>query len=295
MNRLDALKYFVVAADVLNFRQTANHFSVSPQVITRVIGELESELGEILFRRNTRSIRLTDFGLKFLPRAERFLREEQQLFGIGRPEDGSLSGTVRITLPPTTDSERVLHELLALLEPYPDISLDWRTNFDLMKAVEDNIDIGIRICQVPEENWVAKKLYPVDEVIVAAPKLVKRLGMPKDIDDLVEKFPLGAQLNAQTGRAWNWNVNDTTIPLSRTHFLAADPVSLLAATLAGRVFAPFERRECEPYFKKGELMEVFPCNLTKWTYYLYRPYQTITPKRVLLVFALLEKILDGKN
>lgn len=42
-------------------------------------------------------------------------------------------------------------------------------------------------------------------------------------------------------------------------------------------------------------MEVFPCNLTKWTYYLYRPYQTITPKRVLLVFALLEKILDGKN
>ncbi len=291
MNRLDALKYFVVAAETLNFRQAANHFSVSPQVISRVIGELEKDLGESLFRRNTRTIRLTDFGLAFLPRAERFLRDEEQLFGIGKLDNHALSGTVRITLPPASDSEQTLAALLKALEPYPDIAIDWRSGFELMKAVEDNIDIGVRICQVPEEHWVAKKLYPVEEVIVAAPQLIARLGMPKDLNDLVENFPLGALLNTQTGRAWDWNVDDQLIPLLHTHFLAADPKNLLTATLAGRIFAPFSRKECQAYFDSGELIEIFPCNLTKWAYYLYRPYQTITPQRVLLVFELLEQVL----
>ena len=55
MNRLDALKYFVVAAEVLSFKKTAAQFSVSPQVITRMIAELENDLGEPLFKRNTRN------------------------------------------------------------------------------------------------------------------------------------------------------------------------------------------------------------------------------------------------
>lgn len=67
MNRLDALKYFVAAAENLSFKSTALRFSVSPQVISRVISELENELGEPLFKRNTRAIHLTDFGEKFRP------------------------------------------------------------------------------------------------------------------------------------------------------------------------------------------------------------------------------------
>ncbi len=291
MNRLDALKYFVVAADTLNFRQTAAHFAVSPQVITRVIGELENEVGEVLFKRNTRQIRLTDFGLNFLPRAERLLREEQQLFGIGKLDDSGLSGLVRITLPPSVDSDRVFGELLTALAPYPDIAIDWRTSFDVMKAVDDNIDIGVRICQVPQEDWVAKKLYDVNESIVASPKLIRRLGMPKDIDDLVEHFPVGTLLNTKIGRGWHWNVDNKNIPLLHSHVIAIEPRNLLQAVLAGRAFAPFSHAECAPYFDSGELVEVFPSNISKWAYYLYRPYQTITPKRVLLVFELLEKIL----
>ena len=296
MNRLDALKYFVVAADTLNFRHTAQHFSVSPQVISRMIGELENELGASLFRRNTRSIRLTDFGLDFLPRAEKFLRDEQQLFGAGKLQDHALSGTVRVTLPLMVDSEKILHKLLLALEPYPHIALDWRSSFDLMKTVEDSIDIGVRICQVPEEHWVAKKLHAIDEIIVAAPALLEKTGMPQNITDLVENYPLGTLLNTQTGRGWDWNIDDKAVPLTRPHFLAAEPSSLLLATLAGRIFAPFERRECAEYIARGELLEIFPCNLSKWTYYLYRPYQTITPKRVLLVFDLLANILqEHKN
>lgn len=291
MNRLDALKYFVVAADTLNFRATAAHFSVSPQVITRVIGELENELGEVLFKRNTRSIRLTEFGGQLLPQARQFLLDEQRLFGIDKADNGALSGLVRLTLPPSLYAEQVLTELFAKLADYPDIALDIRIGYELLKAVEDSIDIGVRICQTPEPHWITKKIYDVKESVLASPKLVERLGMPKDIDDLIKHFPVGTLLNTQTGRGWDWNINNQNIPLLRTHLLAAEPYTLLQALLAGRIFAPFELNQCAPHLARGELVEIFPTHLTRWACYLYRPYQTITPKRVLLVYELLGEIL----
>ena len=87
MNRLDALKYFVAASQAMSFRITAQQFSVSPQVITRVMGELEKELGEPLFKRNTRAISLTDFGERFLPQAIAFLKEEERLFSSGSDDE----------------------------------------------------------------------------------------------------------------------------------------------------------------------------------------------------------------
>lgn len=295
MNRLTALKYFIVAADTLNFRQTAEHFAVSPQVITRVISELENELEETLFKRNTRSIRLTDFGLAFLPRAEYFLKEEEKLFGLSKTDHKELTGTVRITLPPFVDNNQILHRLLTELEPYPNIAIDWRAEFDLMKAVEDNIDIGIRICREPEPHWVARKLFDVEESIVASPKLLAKMGKPENVTDLVKNYPISALLNTKTGRPWHLLINNEEIPLVQTHFLSADPSSLLTATLAGRTFASITLRECRAYLENGELVEVFPCHLHGWAYYLYRPYQAITPQRVLLVFDLLEKILKESH
>ncbi|AAU38037.1 unknown [[Mannheimia] succiniciproducens MBEL55E] len=68
--------------------------------------------------------------------------------------------------------------------------------------------------------------------------------------------------------------------------------TLLLAVLSGRIFAPVMQHDCQPYLDSGELEIVFP-NLESqmWGIYLYRPYQTITPKRVLVVFEILERLL----
>lgn len=291
MNRLDALKYFTVAADTLNFRQTAEHFAVSPQVITRVIGELEGELGETLFRRNTRSIRLTDFGLAFLPHAEQLLKEEEKLFGLKKADDRSLAGMVRVTLPPSMHNPRIIKRLLDELTPYPDITIDWREGFELMKAVDDNIDIGLRICRAPQDDWVAKKIASLQESVVASPLLLERLGTPKDLNDLLENFPVGTNLDVRTGRAEHWVIDGETVPLHKPRLISSNPNTLLNAVLDGKIAAAILHRECAGYLANGELVALFPCHHSEWHYYLYRPYQTLTPARVLLVFELLEKVL----
>ncbi|WP_233634933.1 helix-turn-helix domain-containing protein, partial [Burkholderia cenocepacia] len=65
LNRLDILKIFAAAAAAPTFREAAARLGVSPQVVTRAVRELEEMLGETLFHRTTRSIRITAFGQSF--------------------------------------------------------------------------------------------------------------------------------------------------------------------------------------------------------------------------------------
>lgn len=294
MNRLDALKYFVHAAETLNFRATANHFAVSPQVISRMIAELEADVGEQLFKRNTRSIQLTEFGDDFLPKAIHFLQQESELFHTHSADHQALSGTVRITLPPSVHSDKILAQLLQGLANYPNIAIDWRTSFTALKEVDDKINIGIRISQLPHENWVVKKIGELDEPIVASSQLIARTGLPKDIEDLITNFPVGSVLNPKTDKPWNWFYNNQSLLIPNPTFIASDPRSLLVAVRAGRIFAPITREDCDVYLKNGELQSVLDIgNSPNWSVYLYRPYQTITPKRVQIVFEILERILNN--
>lgn len=130
MDKLNALKYFCTAADTLQFRETAQRLSVSPQVVTRVIAELEDYLGEALFVRNTRNVQLTDFGARFLPEAQQLLADSERLFTAARtrtPAD-EMRGTVRVTLPFLPENDAIIAALFARCAEYPDLQPDWRVN-----------------------------------------------------------------------------------------------------------------------------------------------------------------------
>ena len=57
LDKLDTLRIFCAAAQTLKFREAATQLGLAPQQVTRGIAELEKQLGEMLFMRNTRQIK----------------------------------------------------------------------------------------------------------------------------------------------------------------------------------------------------------------------------------------------
>ncbi|NOL49423.1 LysR family transcriptional regulator [Pelistega europaea] len=294
MNKLEALKYFCVASETLNFRETAQRLSVSPQVVTRMIAELETTLGESLFKRNTRNIRLTEFGNQFLPQAQQLLADSERLFSTHhKPSQKTMQGMVRMTLPPLPYNNQLLSQLLFALAPYPDITIDWQVSIDKLKAIDDNIDIGLRVCREPEPHWIAQHICAFDEKIVAAPSLIERLGMPKDLTDLAQNYPLSGLVNPKLKRIWDWQVNkDIHFFPNQIRFMSSDAIYELQSALVGRTCSQLIDVICAPYLKNGQLIELFP-DLEKqpWHLYLYRPYQSIVTDRVMFIFEQLKTIL----
>ena len=180
MNRLETLRYFCAAAQTLQFRKAASRLSVSPQVVTRVMAELEAALGEPLFVRSTRQVRLTDFGTRFLPRARQFLLDGEKLFAMARQKDDEMAGVVRITVPRLPGNEALLADLLARCADYPDWVIDWRVDEARLNAVENCIDMGVRLGLEPQPLMIVRRIAQTRDLFVAAPLQEGRL---------VELFP----------------------------------------------------------------------------------------------------------
>ena len=292
MNRFSALKFFITAAETLNFREAAVKLAISPSVVTRTIAELENQLGEPLFKRNTRSIVLTSFGELFLPKAKRLLEDSDALFQTARDDD-EMRGIVRITLFRLPNHERILYELLTALRPYPELLIDWRLDMMRLDTVEHRIDIGIRVGREPNPNFIIKSIAQVQHIFVASPDLLERLGAPKDFEDLRQRYPFSGLMNPETGKVWEFMLDgvNTFVP-RHLEFFSTDPDSQIQAALAGRAVVQASDLACKEHLASGRLVKVLPeIQQEKWQLYLYRPYQAITPKRVMKVFEVLEGVL----
>ena len=292
MNKLDALKFFVAAAETMNFREAAVRLAISPSVVTRTIAELENQLGEPLFKRNTRSIVLTSFGELFLPGAMRLLEDSEALFQTAR-DDNEMKGIVRITLFRFPGHEKVLYELLTALRPYPELFIDWRLDMMKLDTVQNRIDMGIRIEREPNPNFIIRPITLVHHALMASPGLIERLGAPVNFDDLRQRYPFSGLLNPETGKVFEYMLDgvDTFVP-RHLEFMTTDSQSEIQAALAGKVVIQASNLACREYLEDGRLVNVLPeLKLETWQLYLYRPYQTLVPQRIRTVFHILEDIL----
>jgi LysR family hydrogen peroxide-inducible transcriptional activator len=91
---LHQLRYFCAVAETGSFSRAAEQSHVSQPSLSQQILKLESELGALLFDRLGRSVRLTDLGNAFLPRARAVLRELEAARGDVVERKDALSGAV---------------------------------------------------------------------------------------------------------------------------------------------------------------------------------------------------------
>jgi LysR family hydrogen peroxide-inducible transcriptional activator len=95
------LRYFCAVAETGSFSRAAEHSHVSQPSLSQQILKLEAELGARLFDRLGRSVRLTEVGKTFLPRARAVLRELEAARGDVVESKDSISGQVAVGAIPT--------------------------------------------------------------------------------------------------------------------------------------------------------------------------------------------------
>jgi len=98
---LHQLRYFCAVAETGSFSRAAEHSHVSQPSLSQQILKLEAELGARLFDRLGRSVRLTDAGKTFLPRARAVLHELEAARGDVSDSKDSVSGHVTVGVIPT--------------------------------------------------------------------------------------------------------------------------------------------------------------------------------------------------
>lgn len=151
------LKYFLKAAETLNFSKAAREMYITPQSFGKQITLLEQQMGFPLFERSTRQIRLTASGKIVYENLSEIVveleREYQKMCAMGKKRDKK----IRIGVFSALAGANVVSPVVsAILANYPnrDISICMRDMVDLKQDVlNGEIDIGLTVTHATEAQW----------------------------------------------------------------------------------------------------------------------------------------------
>ncbi|HEX7881473.1 MAG TPA: LysR family transcriptional regulator [Afipia sp.] len=184
MDRLDAMRAFVSVADLEGFAPAARKLGLSASAVTRLIASLENHLGARLLQRTTRSVTLTDVGVRYLERARRILGDVEEAEGSVQAERTRPSGRLVVSAPLMFGRLHVGPIMSAYLKKYPEVSAELRLSDRMVNLVEEGVDLAVRIGHLADSSVVARAVGDMRRIVVASPRYLKAHGTPLKPSDL---------------------------------------------------------------------------------------------------------------
>jgi len=149
---LRQLRYFIRAAELLNFTEAAEASFVTESTLSQQIKQLELELDALLFKREKKRVSLTEIGERFLPYAVRTVADADESVKLVKDLQQLRTGTLRIgcTYSFTIELARVL---LKFSKIYPDVnvSVERHTASVLIEKLYDH-KLDLVICFEPQKT-----------------------------------------------------------------------------------------------------------------------------------------------
>jgi DNA-binding transcriptional LysR family regulator len=200
-DRLLALRTFVRTAHSGSFSRAGRELGLSQPSISRILAQLESEVGARLLVRTTRAVALTEAGADYLARIEPLLSALEEADHAARGT-GELRGLLRIALSSSFGVREVIPRLPKFLERHPALRIDLSINDQRQDLVADGVDVALRLGVLSDSSAVARKIGQAPRVVVASPAYLQRRSRPRDPADLAAHVvivgPGGTSLNAWT-------------------------------------------------------------------------------------------------
>lgn len=277
------LRVFLAVAEAQNFRAAADHLGVTRSAVSQAIRRLENRVGIALVLRSTRSVRLTEAGLRLhrqiaapLSTIDAALEE--------LVEDGPPRGLLRVAV--TSIAEHFLSGplIVAFAEAYPGITLDVTVTDEESDIVAAGFDAGVRLGEVIEQDMVAVPLTgPQREIAVASPHYLARHGVPQHPRELVGHRCIGWR-PALDVAPYRWEFSDKGCDFDvavNPQITTNDMLLMVRAALAGGGITFGVEETFRPYIARGELQPVLGHYTRPFPgFYLYFPSRHNPPSKL---------------
>jgi LysR family hydrogen peroxide-inducible transcriptional activator len=177
---LHQLRYFCAVADNGSFSRAAEKCHVSQPSLSQQVQKLESELGGRLFDRLGRSVRLTDLGEAFLPRARSVLHELSSAKDELTERLQSEAGPVVVGAIPTVAPYWLAQRLASFSRKFPKVQLtiaEEITPVLLQRLRAGSVDLAVLALPIRGHEFDSHALF-TERLYAALPKAHKFARRP---------------------------------------------------------------------------------------------------------------------
>ena len=184
LDDLNLLRTFVRIAESGSISAAARSLHTTQPTLSRQLKHLESLLNAPLVQRDSHSMSLTAAGQRLLVDAREILDHVHAATQRANGEHTAPHGHLRVVTTIDMGQYHVAPLLARLRDQCPQLTAEMHVTNRPVKFVEEGFDCGVLVGAITDDTLVAKRLLEHPRVLVAAPALVKKLGLPKKPSDL---------------------------------------------------------------------------------------------------------------
>jgi DNA-binding transcriptional LysR family regulator len=258
MDRLHTMEVFTAVADSGSFAEAARNLRLSPPAVTRAISALEDRLGTRLFRRTTRTVRLTEAGARFLADTRRILHDIEEAEEAAAGAHTVPRGVLHVTAPVLFGRMYVAPILRDFLDLCPAITADILFVDRVVNIVEEGLDVAIRIGELPDSSLTAIRIGFVRRVLFGTPSYFARHGLPQHPSELAAH----RLVSAETGTPiidWQFENGGADIAVRVKPIMFVNNLdTAIESALCGWAMARTLSYQVAPHVAEGRLQIALP-------------------------------------
>jgi LysR family glycine cleavage system transcriptional activator len=262
---LRGLRTFCVAARYESFRTASDELFITASAVSHQIKSLEEEVGEQLFDRKSRELKLTEVGRSLYDEVSPLIEKLDQ--AVAKYKKGAVSSSIRISVQPFFASEYFVPRLSEFTAAHPQINIQVGTSDESAEKHPSDADMSIRLFKSPPANMPSQQLFRLRMLPGGSPAFKKALKVKNK--KILSEFPLIVhETHPQAWRKW---ADDAGIELPKdTKVTRLD--SMIAVVRAaqrgiGAALVPIPIGEL--WFTEGSIVPLFKDEyVAKASYYL---------------------------
>lgn len=183
INNLDELRAFVLLYQEKSYTKVAARLKFSKAALSSKIKLLEEHLGFTLFERSTRTVMPTEDAHRFYLSSLKLLEVVKDL-EESYSEVKKMEGKIHLTCSNSV-AECFLGVILSeFMKLYPEIRIELTVTDSYLDLLEYNIDLAIRIGNLPSSSLYGKKMGENRLIFACSPSYLQNNPQPKNIIEL---------------------------------------------------------------------------------------------------------------
>lgn len=243
------------------FAAAAAELGMSASAVSHAVRTVEEQLGQPLFARTTRSVRLTEAGTAFIGLLAPAMDEISDAVDAFGAESGRVGGLLRINAPYVALPLAITPLVAEMARRHPELVVEVASDDGLTDIVAAGYDAGVRLGHTVAQDMVAVRLTPpFDAIMVASPAYLSRAGEPRSIAALAKHNCIGYRF-VSSGGVYAWDLRERGAQVSVevpgsvrvTDALYAKELALAGVGIA-YLFEPLVRAE----IRGGQLRQLVP-------------------------------------
>jgi DNA-binding transcriptional LysR family regulator len=255
MKDLSALRLYTRVARLGSFSAAARECGLSQPQASRIVADLEADLGARLLSRTTRAVVPTEAGAAFLARIEPLLVALDEAENDVR-EDGAFRGVLRMSMPTSFGIRTVIPRLAGFAERHAGLRIQIQLADRWHDLIREAVDVAFRLGRLVDSSATARLVATIPRLVVASPEYLAIHGAPAEPEDLSGHRIVGGTASA-VPTAWAFEREGRRVKLElEPHFSTNDNEGAIAAAAASLGVTSTSGWACRRELEAGQLVRL---------------------------------------